>query len=64
MKIARWKLPIIRWALHQLNPLLPDLDNCTFETLAKFGIDDLYFEPRTGEYAIYPSGEKYVPESL
>lgn len=63
-KIKRWKLPIIRWALRELTPMLPALDDATFETLARFGIDDLYYEPNTKTYALYPSGEKYTPEPL
>lgn len=50
--------------MRQLKPLLPTLADCSYETLAKFGIDDLYFESNTGEYALYPSAENYVPEPL
>lgn len=61
-KIARWKLPIIRWSLRQLAPLLPLLADSTYERLARFGIDDLHINEHTGEYALYPSVDKYIPE--
>lgn len=59
--ISRWKLPIIRWALKELKPLLPALATQNFEKLAKFGIEDMFMEPNTGDYAIFLSGEKYKP---
>lgn len=62
--IAGWKLPIIRWSLRQLAPLLPLLNNKTYGTLARFGIDDMYQNPHTKDFAIYPSYEKYTPEPL
>jgi len=53
MTIKKWKLPIIRWALRQLKPLLPALYECTYEKLDKFGIADMHKNEPTGDIAIY-----------
>lgn len=51
--IKRWKLPIIRWSLRQLKPLLPTLYSSTYFTLDKFGIADFHINEYTKELAIY-----------
>ena len=53
MKIAKWKLPIIRWALRQLKPLLPLLYDKDFGYLEKFGIADFHENEHTKDLAIY-----------
>ena len=52
-KIARWKLPVIRWALGQLKPLLPLLYDKDYEYLDQFGIADFHENEHTKELAIY-----------
>ncbi len=60
--IARWKLPIIRWAMRQIAPLLSILPELTFEGLARLGIEDVC--EWGGENYVLPSAEKYTPEPL
>jgi hypothetical protein len=50
-KIKRWKMPVIRWALRELKPLLPALHKSTYETLSKFGIADIVNDD--GDISIY-----------
>lgn len=52
-KIVHWKIWIIKWALKELKPYLPALDNASFDTLDKFGIADLHYNESTQEYAVY-----------
>ena len=53
--ISKWKLPLIRWALRQLKPLLPTLYQCSFATIEILGIDGIEENEHTGEFAIYIS---------
>lgn len=52
-KIARWKLPLIRWALRQLRPTLPLLYTKDFGYLKKFGIVDFHRNKFKKDLAIY-----------
>lgn len=53
IRIALWKVLVIRWALRQLRPLLPALYESTFVVTERFGIADICKSNLPGEFAVY-----------